>query len=267
MAGRVLTSLSPKRVPRALRGWVLPAGLLLLWWAAMRWQWTSSALLVPVSAVWQVAVDEVVSGKLAAALGASLKRDLIGLAGGTTAGLALGALLGLVRPAEKLLMPSFNTLKQISLFAWIPLLSTWFGLGDTTKIVFLGLAAFFPVVLNTFEGIRSVPAELVEVARVLRFSRRQWLTKVVLPSAAPSIFTGLHLALIYAWLATLGAEYLLVSGQGVGNLLIDGRENFRMDQVLFGVVVVGAVGYALNALATRVEHRVLAWRGRSVAQY
>jgi len=158
-------------------------------------------------------------------------------------------------------------LKQISLFAWIPLLSVWFGLGDAAKVAFLSLAAFFPVVLNTFEGIRSVPAELLEVARVLRFTRRQWLTKVVLPSATPSIFTGIHLALIYAWLATLGGEYLLVSGKGIGNTMIDGREHFQMDLVIFGVVVVGLVGFALNWIATRLERRLLAWRGRSIAQF
>ncbi|MCY1288944.1 putative aliphatic sulfonates transport permease protein SsuC [compost metagenome] len=132
-------------------------------------------------------------------------------------------------------------------------------------MVFLSLAAFFPVVLNTFEGIRAVPADLLEVARVLRFSRVQVLWRVVLPSAAPSIFSGIHLGLIYAWLATLGAEYLLVSGKGIGNTMIDGRENFWMDLVIFGVIVVGLVGFTLNWIASRIERRLLAWRGSSVA--
>jgi len=89
----------------------------------------------------------------------------------------------------------------------------------------------------------------------------------VLPAAAPSILAGIHLALVYAWLATLGAEYLLVSGQGIGNTMIDGRELFLMDLVIFGVLVVGFVGFALNWLAARIERRLLAWRGRSVAQF
>jgi sulfonate transport system permease protein len=120
-------------------------------------------------------------------------------------------------------------------------------------------------VLNTFEGIRAVPADLLEVARVLRFNRTQVLWRVVLPSAAPSIFAGIHLGLIYAWLATLGAEYLLVSGKGIGNTMTDGRENFWMDLVIFGVIVVGLVGFTLNWIASRIESRLLAWRGRSVA--
>lgn len=254
-------------VPRALRGWVLPILLVVVWWAAVRFGWSQSPLLVPVEKVVATGWEQISSGKLFTALGASLKRDLIGFAIGSSAGLAVGALLGLSRLAEKLIGPSFHTLKQISLFAWIPLLSVWFGLGDAAKVAFLSLAAFFPVVLNTFEGIRSVPAELVEVARVLRFTRVQLLRKVILPAAAPSIFAGIHLALIYAWLATLGAEYLLVSGEGIGNLLIDGREHFWMDLVLFGVLVVGLVGFTLNWIATVIEHRALAWRGRSVAQF
>lgn len=254
-------------VPRALRGWVLPLALLALWWLAVRLGWSESPLLVAPGKVWDTAVAQLASGQLVAALGASLWRDLVGFAIGASAGLLFGAVLGASRLFEKLVAPSFHTLKQISLFAWIPLLSVWFGLGDAAKVAFLSLAAFFPVVLNTFEGIRGVPAELLEVARVLKFSRAETWRRVILPAASPSLFAGIHLGLIYAWLATLGAEYLLVSGQGIGNTMIDGREHFRMDLVLFGVIVVGAVGFTLNWIASRLEARALAWRGRSVAQF
>jgi sulfonate transport system permease protein len=254
-------------VPKPLRGWVLPALLLALWWAARHWGWSTSPLLVAPTQVWDVARDQARSGELWTALRSSLWRDLAGFAIGATGGLFFGALLGASRLFEKLLGPSFHTLKQISLFAWIPLLSVWFGLGDAAKVAFLSLAAFFPVVLNTFEGIRSVPADLLEVTRVLRFSTLQRWRKLILPSALPSILAGVHLGLIYAWLATLGAEYLLVSGQGIGNTMIDGREHFQMELVLFGVIVVGLVGFALNWIASQIETRALAWRGKSVAQF
>ena len=259
--------MSPAIGPRRLRGFVIPLLMLAGWWAVVRFGWSTSPLLVAPARVWQTGVDQVASGQLFAALGASLWRDLVGFAIGAGAGLLLGALLGSSRRVEQLVGPSFHTLKQISLFAWIPLLSVWFGLGDAAKVAFLSLAAFFPVVLNTFEGIRGVPPDLLEVARVLGFTRAQRWRKVILPAASPAIFAGVHLGLIYAWLATLGAEYLLVSGQGIGNLMIDGREHFRMDMVLLGVFVVGLVGYTLNWIASRIEARALAWRGRSVAQF
>jgi sulfonate transport system permease protein len=224
-------------------------------------------MLVPIGKVWDTAVRMSSSGQLWRSLGASLARDLAGFALGSLAGLGLGIALGLSRLLENLIGPTLHTIKQISLFAWIPMISVWFGLGDTAKVVFLSLAAFFPVLLNTFEGIRSVPRELIEVGRVFALSPLQMLRRVVLPAALPSIFNGVHLALIYAWLATLGAEYLLTSGIGIGNLLTDGREHLWMDQVLLGVLMVGLVGYALNLAASGIESRLLRWRGTSTGQY
>jgi sulfonate transport system permease protein len=252
---------------RLLRGAALPAVLLACWWAAFRFHWTGSAMLVPIGQVGETALRLSASGQLWTALGASLARDLAGFALGSLLGLAAGIALGLSRRLENLVGPTLHTVKQISLFAWIPLISVWFGLGDTAKVVFLSLAAFFPVLLNTFEGIRSVPYELVEVARVFAFSRTQLLRRVVLPAALPSIFSGIHLALIYAWLATLGAEYLLSSGIGIGNLLTDGREHLWMDQVLLGILIVGLVGFSLNLIAGAIERRLLRWRGSAAGQY
>ena len=115
----------------SLRGFVLPAALLLLWWLAVELKWSTSPILVSPVAVWDRAVAQVASGELWAALSASLWRDAQGFVIGTLAGLLFGSLLGASRWFEKLLGPSFHTLKQISLFAWIPLLSVWFGLGDS----------------------------------------------------------------------------------------------------------------------------------------
>ncbi len=252
---------------RLLRGLTLPALLLAWWWAAFRFGWTEAVLVVPIEKVWDTAVRMSSTGVLWQSLGASLARDLAGFALGSLAGFALGIALGLSRLLENLVGPTLHTIKQISLFAWIPLISVWFGLGDTAKVIFLSLAAFFPVALNTFEGIRSVPRELIEVGRVFALSPGQMLRRVVLPAALPSIFNGVHLALIYAWLATLGAEYLLTSGIGIGNLLTDGREHLWMDQVLLGIVMVGLVGFGLNLAATRIETRLLRWRGNSTGQY
>ena len=251
--------------PALLRTWrrgaTLPVLLLVGWWAAFRFGWTDTRLFVPIDQVWATAVRLARNGELWDALQSSLGRFLAGFAIGAAAGLAAGTALGLSRPLEKVVGPSLHAVKQVSLLAWIPLISVWFGLGDPAKIAFLSMAAFFPVMLNTFEGIRSVPHELVEVARAFAFTRTQLLRHVVLRAALPSIFTGIYLGLLYAWLATLGAEYLLTSGKGIGNLLTDGREHFWMDQVLLGVIVVGVVGFVINLVAGRLEARALAWRG------
>lgn len=242
------------------RGLVLPLAAFAIWWVASALHLVKSGLLVSPVDVARVAWQQVESGALLRALSASLAREASGFVIGTAGGLLLGTALGLSRIATRIIGPTFDTFKQISLFAWIPLISVWFGLGDMAKVVFLSLAALLPVAAHTCDGIHAVPRSYVEVARAFRYSRLQLVRFVILPAALPSIFTGIYLALIYSWLATLGAEYLLVAGSGIGNTLIDGSEQFRMDLVLFGIIVVGLTGWALNSLARGIEHRVFARR-------
>ena len=245
------------------RGLVLPLAAIALWWLVAHLEVVNSALLVSPARVLATAWEQVATGRLWRALAASLAREATGFVIGTAGGLLLGALLGLSPLFNRLVGPSFNTFKQISLFAWIPLISVWFGLGDVAKVVFLSLAALVPVVVNTCDGIRTTPPALLEVARVYGFTRWQTVWQVVLPAALPAIFTGVYLALIYSWLATIGAEYLLVSGRGIGNTLIEGSEHFRMDLVLFGMVVIGLVGWSMNASARVLERRLARWLGRT----
>lgn len=228
--------------------WLLPLALLALWQLGASQGWISPQVLPSPHFVWLTLQDLYSSGDLWLNVQASMQRVLVGF--------AAGSVLGLVPLFNRIVGPSFNTFKQISLFAWIPLISVWFGLGDVAKVTFLSLAALVPVVVNTCDGIRSTPTALLEVARVFGYSRWQTLLHVVLPAAAPSIFTGVYLALIYSWLATIGAEYLLVAGHGIGNTLIEGSEHFQMDLVIFGMFVIGLVGWSMNALARALERRL-----------
>lgn len=254
-------------IPKPLRPWVLPALLVGIWAIYGAFADNLSPAYVSLWAVAERAYLLVSTQELQMAIEGSLTRLIKGLLIGTFIGLIVGGLLGASRLMDKLFGPTFNTLKQISLFAWIPLMSIWFGMGDMGKVVFLAMAAFFPMVVNTYEGVRSVPRELLEVARVLRLSRWQVIRFIIVPSAIPSIFTGFYLSIIYAWLAGIGAEYFLSSSPGVGTLLIDAQEHFLMDQIIVGVTLIGLVGLALNASAARLEKRLLNWRGKSTATY
>jgi sulfonate transport system permease protein len=245
--------------PRLRRGIVLPLVAITLWELITHYKLANVHILASPSAVLKSFLVQVKEGDLFEQLLASLQRDLTGFAIGAFAGLLLGSAMGLWRIADRLFGPSFDAAKQVAVFAWIPLISVWFT-GEPAKIVFIGLAAFYPVVVNTYEGIRSVSREHIEVARAFRFSRLQTFKRVVLPAALPSIFSGLHLALIYSWLGTLGAEYLLAPAPGIGNLMIDGRESLAMDKVLLGVIIAGLVGFSLNTIAARVEAHFLRWR-------
>ncbi|WP_370600435.1 ABC transporter permease [Pseudomonas nitroreducens] len=243
-----------------LQPWLLPLALLALWQAASAFDWVDPAILAsPASvavALWQGLLD----GSLPGALLASLKRTLGGLLLGGALGFALGLTLGLLRPAERLLGPSFAALRQVAIFAWVPLLTAWFGLGETAKVVFVGLAAFFPLLLATQRGVASLPPQLSEAALALRLSPWQRLRRLVLPGAAPSVFAGIRLALIYAWLGTIGAEYFMPSNGGIGSLMIGAQQLFRMDLVGAGMLLVGLTGALLAALGHRIEARATRWR-------
>jgi sulfonate transport system permease protein len=246
------------------RGWVVPLCLLALWYVATQLKLVNTFLVAPPDKVITTAIQQYQEGGIVAPLLASLRRDLLGFGLGTLAGVLIGGAMGTSRWIDRLLGPSFHAAKQVALFAWAPLLSVWCGTGELAKVVFVALAAFYPVVLNTHEGVRGVAREYLEVARVYRFSRWQVIRKVIFPAALPSIFAGIQLALIYSWLGTLGAEYLLVPAPGIGNLMIEGREALAMDKVLLGVILAGAVGASLNVIAGKVETRVLRWRVRGI---
>lgn len=242
------------------RGLVLPVLLIVAWTVATRLGLVNKHIVAGPEKVITRAVEVAREGALLEHLGASLWRDLLGFAIGTIAGLTVGGITGLSYLGDKLISPTFHAAKQVAMFAWIPLMSVWFGTGELAKVLFIALAAFYPVVVNAHEGVRSVAREHVEVARAFDYTRWQIARKVVFPSALPSIFAGVHLALIYAWLGTIGVEYLLAPAAGIGNLMIEGRESFQMDKVLLGVIIVGLVGAGINALAGRLERRVLSWR-------
>lgn len=247
---------------RDWRGAALPAALLVVWYVVTALEWVNTRLIVPPEKVVQVAYKYVTHGNFVEAVASSLTRDLSGFVVGSVAGILLGIALGLSRWTENVVGPSFNTLKHISLFAWLPLISTWLGTGDGAKILFVALSAFYPVAINTFEGVRGVPRPQLEVARVYAFTRWQSVTRLILPAASPQILTGLHLALIYAWMATIGAEFLLVtSDSGLGDTVIKGRAAFNVELIVFGMLIIGSVGAFFNHVAARIEARLLAWRG------
>jgi sulfonate transport system permease protein len=268
VAGPEFVAARPARAPsfRRLRGVVLPVIGLAVWALSVRFDLVNTRVLVSPAKVLAFFLAELHEGTLLRALGASLTRDLTGCLLGSSVGLVVGGLLGLSRLSERLLAPTFNAARQVALFAWVPLISVWFGTGEQAKIVFIALAAFYPVVLNTQLGVGSVAPELLDVARAFEFAPWQRIRKVIVPSALPSVFAGLHLAMIYAWLGTIGAEYLLAPAEGIGNLMIDGREQFAMDKVLVGVIVVGVVGALLNAVAALVERRLLHWAPQNVEE-
>ncbi|ACB94203.1 ABC transporter permease [Beijerinckia indica] len=242
---------------------VLPLLVLLVWETASHLELVSPKLLPPLETLVKRGGEEFAQGRLPRDIAASLTRDLLGFALGAMLGTSLGILLGLSSLLRHLIKPTFDALKQIAIFAWIPLVSVWFGIGEAAKIAFIAIAAFTPCLVNTLTGMAGIPRPYIEVAKVLDFSPWSFLTRLAIPAALPSIFTGLHLGLIHSWLATIGAEYFMTAGPGIGGMMIAGREQFEMDLVLLGVILLASIGVLLNNAALHVETYVLSWRKTS----
>lgn len=237
------------------RAALFPAALLGIWaWVSASGLGHTRWLASPAQ-VWREGLKQISKDHFIWSIAASLARDAAGFLAGSAAGLAFGAALASVPALRYLLLPLFHGLRQIALFAWVPLISIWIGYNDKSRILLVALSVFYPVALAAFEGLRSVARARVEVGRALGFDRVQVLCRVILPSAAPSLLSGLNLGLIYAWAATVGAEYLLpvYSANGLGDTVIRGRAAFRTETVLFGMFAIGLIGWAISAGARRLE--------------
>lgn len=239
--------------------WLLPLALFALWTVAARREWVPPQVLPPPQAVWDALRESVASGELWGHLQISLLRVLGGFALGLAGGLGLGVAMGLSPTFKDYVYPLFKAFSQVPVLGWLPLLMLLVGIDEALKLILIAKAALVPIALNTYKGIQGVPTRYIEVARVLRFSRWQLLSRVVFPAALAPIWNGIRYGLTHAWLALVVVE-LLASSEGLGFMIVYGRQLFQLDLVLAAVIVVGLVGYVLDKGLAAIEKRLLRWR-------
>jgi len=243
-----------RRLGGALLPWLLPAALLALWFTGAELGWISPQVLPPPQFVLDTLRDLAASGDLWLHVSASLQRVLVGFAAGALLGLVVGSAMGLSRSVEAYLLPSFNALVQIPVLGWLPFVLLLVGIGEPLKYILIAKAALVPVALNTLQGFRQTPKALREVGEVYGYTPRQQVLEIVLPHAVPTLFTGLRLGFTKAWLSLVVVE-LVASSEGLGYLIVYGRQLFQLDQVMAAVIVVGAIGYAFDRLLDLAERR------------
>ena len=245
------------------RGLALPLAIALGWALAAQAGLGNPHIFVPWRAILAAGLSLTADGTLPAAVLATLWRMTLGFAIGSALGLALGIVLGLSALSSRAVSPTFHALRQIAIFAWMPLLTAWLGNGNAAIIVLVVLGTFFPVVVSAEAACRNVPLPYLEVARVFELDRAQTVRRIVLPAAAPGIMAGLEVGLASAWLATVGAEYLIGLGDGLGVLLASARAVGEMAPVIVGILALGLLGLAQNRLLATVSRRVFRWRPSS----
>ena len=241
------------------KGLIVPTLILVLWEVSVHLEWMPSTLLAPpekvVTAFWELAK----TGDLWENLGISSYRVFKGFLLGSSLGFVFGILLGLSRQSEELLGPTLHGIRQVPLLGWMPLIILWFGIGEFSKVVFIAIGAFFPVLINTSIGIRGVSREYLEVGKVYKLSKLRLLGLIIIPAALPSIVSGIRLSIGLSWLLVVGAE-LIAANSGLGQMMSNAREMFQIDVLMVGILVIGLVGLIIDFTIRRIEGHLVGWR-------
>ncbi|MBN8964159.1 MAG: ABC transporter permease, partial [Rhizobiales bacterium] len=178
----------------------------------------------------------------------TMYRVMVGLGFAIVIGLPLGILMARFKPVENFFMPLVRALMPIPSLAWVPVFILWFGLGNTVAILIVFYAAMFPMVLNTWSGVRAVNPIWLRAAGAMGADEHKLFWKVIVPGASPFIITGLRQAFLRAWIAVIGAEFLAASDFGLGWVIFDAKEFLNADLMLASLVVIGGIGFVFERL-------------------
>src|SRR6202163_1279058 len=251
-----------------LRAFALGAGfpilLVLIWDRAVA---LTGTRLIP--SPYQVAVmmydfsfggiyDDAFSGTILTHVWKSMTRVYGGFFLAALIGIPLGLMIGRIRILRQLLDPTINLLRPIPVTAWLPLSMIFFGLGPNAAIFLVFLGAFYPILLNTIFGVRSVDVRLFEAAAMLGCSGSGMFRQVVFPASLPAIFSGLRIAHGFAWILIVVGEMTGVP-TGLGSVIKDGRTLSRTDLVITGMIVIGACGFVTDRIIVAISNRLLSW--------
>lgn len=242
-------------------GLILPFIVLAAWYYATTFRDISPAILPSIQSVLEQFVINTKSGQIIEDLFISLRRVVEGYAVSVALGVTLGIFMGISVNINRFFSLCIHMIRQIPMTAWIPLIIMWAGIGETSKIIIIVIGAFFPILVNTLDGILSTPKSFVEVADLYRLNRFEVIFRVYLPSALPQIFTGLKLGLGTSWMAVVTAE-MLAASSGVGFRMSDARSLMQPHIVIVYMIIIGVVGVLMNQLLTILAKVLTPWSTR-----
>ncbi|WP_180025435.1 MULTISPECIES: ABC transporter permease [unclassified Acinetobacter] len=239
-------------------GIIFPIALLYLWHVSVERNWVNPLLLPAPELVWVALKDLYQTGELWSNLSVSLSRIGYGFSAGIVLALVLGLTMGLSRRAEAYIWPTFKAINLVPVIGWIPLLILLVGIDEALKIILIAKAALVPMTINVFKGVRNIPQQLTEVAEVYQLSTWSRFKNVVLPGAFISFIGGLRLSLASSWGALVAVE-LLASSEGIGYVMVYGRQIFQLDVVMATVVVIGLVGFGFDVIIRLIQKQFRGW--------
>jgi sulfonate transport system permease protein len=240
-------------------GVFLPLIIFSLWQSASSYGWIDPIFLPKPINVVKAFVYMLREQSLLGDIWASVSIVGQGFVYGAAVAILLSVAAGLSRTVDLFFGSTINTLRHIPTIAWLPLIVVWLGLGAPAKILIIAKAVFFPIFLNTLQGIRNIDKSYIELASVLKLSKWQLIRKVIFPSVLPSIAVSLRYSAGLAWAIVVVAEGL--SGlEGLGFLIFRSQQLLMTDQLLVCMALIGVIGFAIDRSMYAVQQRLLRWK-------
>lgn len=205
-------------------------------------------------------IELTLSGELVLNIGVSLGRIAIGFGAALLVALPLGFLLGgWFKTFETSVNPLLQIVSQANPFTLFPVFITLLGIGELSKISIIFWVCQWPVLFNTVTGIKNVDPTLVKMARSLGIKKVQMFTKILLPGALPSVFTGIRMSAVFAFFMLIGAE-MIGAHSGLGYMILQAQATFQMPKMWVGIVVVAFLGILINWFILQLEKRLSSWK-------
>jgi len=204
------------------------------------------ALLPTIPSIAKTLIGSIADGTMIEHAAFTLYRVLFGFGLAIVVGVPLGILMARFTPVEKFFLPLISALMPIPSFALVPLFMLWFGIGNLTTILIVFYAATFPIVFNTWSGVRTVNPIWLRAAGAMGADENKLFWKVIIPGASPFIITGMRQSFLRAWIAVVGAEMIAASDWGLGWVIFDAKEFLNADVMLASLVVIGLIGFAFE---------------------
>lgn len=188
---------------------------------------------------------------------ASLQRVAIGYSLAAVVGIALGIAIGINKTMSKALDPLFQLLRTVPPLAWVPISLAALRQNEPAALFVIFITAIWPILINTAVGVKEIPQDYNNVAKVLQLSKKEYFFNILIPAALPYIFTGLRIAIGLAWLAIIAAEIVMSGIVGIGFFIWDAYQNNYISEIILALVYIGAVGLLLDKLMAWIQNLIL----------
>lgn len=248
-----------------LKGLLIPLGIIIFWYIAVEAGWWSKFILPAPAKTAATGWELITSGVLFKHVKISLYRVFAGFGIAFLIAFPLGILLGMKKALIDYFQLIIEFIQHVPPLATVPMLILWFGIGETSKLLVIVLASFFPIFLNTLQGVLSCNDQLLEVGRSFRFTSRERFRHIVFPATFPHILTGMRLGLGYSWRSLIGAE-LIAASAGIGYMILDAELLSRPDIMIVGILTIGILGTLIDFIFFRIARKFVSWEEGKEAQ-